>query len=103
MTKYAPRILERPSTVKEAVSLLKEWGSSARLVAGNTTIYELAREGALGDVQCLIDVMQLGLNYIRSDYSRLQIAATTTFLEMATSPILSQSDFYVLKETAGKI
>jgi carbon-monoxide dehydrogenase medium subunit len=83
--------------------MLKEYGQSARLVAGNTTIYELSGQGALADVDRLIDLMHLGLNYVRADGTSIKIGATTTFSELAKSPILDRPEFFGLKETARKL
>lgn len=83
--------------------MLKEFGPTARLVAGNTTIYELSGQGALVDVERLIDITRLGLNYIKGNESGLKIGASTTFSELARSPILDRGDYFGLKETARKI
>ncbi len=103
MPGYAPNTLLRPKSVEEAVTQLKKWGQSARLVAGHTTLYELERGGALGDVQCLIDVSRLGLDYITLETSGIQIGAATTFSDLAKSPLLESPEYFAVKETAGKI
>ena len=93
----------RPTSVEEATELLDQWGPTSRLVAGNTTIYEMARQGALADVDKLIDVMGLGLSYIKEDGVVLRIGSTTTFIEMAKSPLLEDPSVFVVRETARKI
>ena len=103
MPGYAPNTLLRPKSVEEAITQLKKWGQSARLVAGHTTLYELVRGGALGDVQCLIDVSRLGLDYITLETSGIQIGAATTFSDLAKSPLLESPEYFAVKETAGKI
>jgi carbon-monoxide dehydrogenase medium subunit len=103
MPSYSPTSLIRPKDIREAVKLLKEYGSSARLVAGNTTIYELVAQGALVDIDCLIDLSHLGLGYIREQEDGVSIGATTTFTEMAKSPLLERADYFAVKETAKKL
>jgi carbon-monoxide dehydrogenase medium subunit len=103
MPSYSPTALVRPKDISEAVNLLKERGTSARLVAGNTTIYELVAQGALVDIDCLVDMTNLGLSYIKKQGDGISIGATTTFTEMANSPLLERPDFLAAKETGKKI
>jgi aerobic carbon-monoxide dehydrogenase medium subunit len=74
-------------------------------VAGNTTLYEFARQGALSDVEHLIDMERLGLSYVRMDPSsgNLCIGATTTFSEMMASPLLENRSYLALRDAASKI
>jgi CO/xanthine dehydrogenase FAD-binding subunit len=103
MPSYNPSTLFRPKTVPEALNILKERGPSARLVAGNTTIYELAAQGALVDIECLVDLTNLSLSYIKEEDTGIALGATTTFTEIAKSPLLEQGGYVALKETGGKI
>jgi aerobic carbon-monoxide dehydrogenase medium subunit len=105
MTVYNPTQLIRPSSPKEAVSLLSKLGQSSRLVAGNTTLYEFARQGALSDVSQLIDMEGMGLSYVRKDPSsgNLCIGCTTTFSQMAGSPLLESPCYLALRDAATKI
>ena len=93
----------RPTKVEEAVSLLDQWGPSARLVAGNTTIYELARQGGLVDVDKLIDVSNLGLSYVEAKDGILYAGSATTFIQLAKSELLLAPSVFTLRETAAKI
>lgn len=108
MSVYNPSTLERPDSIEELISILKDSQGSARIVAGNTTIYELARQGAMVDVDKLIDISGLGLAYVReiedADNQRsLRLGATTTFSEIASNQLLSKPPYYSLRETASKI
>jgi aerobic carbon-monoxide dehydrogenase medium subunit len=97
--------LLRPSSPAEAASLLGSLGSSSRLVAGNTTLYEFVRQGAVSDVEQLIDMERLGLSYVRMDASsgNLCVGAATTFSEMVASPLLDNQSYLALKDAASKI
>jgi carbon-monoxide dehydrogenase medium subunit len=105
MTHYNPLEVFRPSSSAEAVTLLNSLGSSVRLVAGNTTLYEFARQGALADVVQLIDMERLGLNYVRRDpdSQELCIGAMTTFSQMTISPLLGDPFYHAIPEAASKI
>jgi aerobic carbon-monoxide dehydrogenase medium subunit len=103
--KYNPLFLEKPTEVIEAVLALKKWGPKARPVAGNTTLFELANEGALVDVERLVDIMGLGLSYVREDEKEkvLCVGATTTFTEIGSTDIMKSKSYYALKEVSSKI
>ncbi len=103
MVKFNPTTLERPTTISEATSLLTKIGSRARVVAGNTTLYELAYQGGLADVDTLIDIMNLGLTYVTGDDKVLKVGATTTFTEIGSSKLLDKTSWYGLKEVSLKI
>jgi aerobic carbon-monoxide dehydrogenase medium subunit len=105
MPKYNPTELLRPQTPAEAVSMLSLQGQMARIVAGNTTIYEFARQGVLADIQKLIDIEQLGLSYIRrdDDIQTLHIGSATTFGELSESALVNNAGYYALKEAALRI
>ncbi len=106
MAKYNPSSLERPASLKEALETLKRLGSSARLVAGNTTLYELSIQGGLEDVTTLVDVSGLGLSYVRRDdeeNGELRVGAATTFFEIASSTLTNPAAHYALKEVSSKI
>jgi len=116
---FNPATFARPANIKEAAKILSEEGPGARVVAGNTTLYELARQGGLSDVGILVDISKLGLSYIReeedddptydsqssspSSYTTLHIGSATTFSKMAQSRLLAKPSYYALKESAMKI
>jgi carbon-monoxide dehydrogenase medium subunit len=103
MVKFNPTILERPTTIKEATSLLGKYGGQGRVVAGNTTLHELAYEGGLADVDTLIDVMNLGLSYVTGDDQVLRVGAATVFNEIGSSILLDGTSWYALKEVSLKL
>ena len=83
MPLFNPQQLLRPASVKEAVEILERESGSARLVAGNTTLYDLAQHSGLDDVKTLVDISHLGLSYIRDEGNdHLEVGAATTFSEL---------------------
>jgi carbon-monoxide dehydrogenase medium subunit len=74
----------RPSTVPEAVRLLRRAGRGGRFVAGATDVTVQADRS----IRALVDITQLGLNYIRRNGGTWRIGATTTFAEIENSPAL---------------
>ena len=90
-----------PRTVKEALSLLTEYGGQARVISGGT---DLLTQMKHRDVlpQCVISVGNIAeLSYMRYDTSKgLSIGALTSVVDIATSPVV-KSHFGVLAQAAG--
>ncbi len=82
-----------PSSLEEAISLL-EADKDIRPIAGGTEI-NLKHK----DVDCLVDLGNLGLNYIKSCEGGVIIGATTTIADIEESPIIGQ--FKALHDAAS--
>jgi aerobic carbon-monoxide dehydrogenase medium subunit len=103
MPLFNPRQLLRPSSVDEAVEILKRDKGSARLVAGDVTLYDLAQHGGLDDVSTLVDTSRLGLSFVEDRGDELAIGATTTFSELEAMRFAPARGIDALFETAAKI
>jgi carbon-monoxide dehydrogenase medium subunit len=94
----------RPKSVEEAIELLKEFGCKAKVVSGNTTLYQFFKQGAMEGVEALIDVSKTGLKYVRERKEEVVIGATTTPAELINSaPIAQASPVRVLRQAAAAI
>lgn len=82
-----------PHSLEEAVSLL-ESKKDIRPIAGGTEINLKHR-----DVECLVDLRNLSLNYIKSSRNEVRIGATTTIAEIEESSAIKQ--FKALYEAAS--
>jgi carbon-monoxide dehydrogenase medium subunit len=72
----------RPSTLAEAVRLLRRPNVKTAVLAGGTIIVPQASR----DVQALVDLRDLHLSYIKREGNALRIGATTTLQDIAISP-----------------
>lgn len=82
----------RPQSLREALELLVDLGSSARVLAGGTDlmIYLRSRRGLAG-VKHVVDITGLGeLNYIREDGDTLRLGCLVTHAQVAKSDILAR-------------
>ena len=103
MPAYNPSIVLKPTSISEAVKILREYGPSARVVAGNTTLYELSKQGALADVDKLVDVSRLSLYRIIFENDLLRVGASVSFSSIAKSDFTTRNPWLALRETAKKI
>ncbi len=103
MAIYNPIYLDRPKDLGEALEILSEFRGKAKLVGGNTSIYQVSRDDSLADIERLIDLSRLGLSYIRKEEDGIKIGATTTFSEISISPEFTSARFLSLNEMTNKI
>jgi aerobic carbon-monoxide dehydrogenase medium subunit len=81
-TLFQPQDYRFPDTVDELLTVLDQEGDRARIVAGGTTIHELAHRQGMGDVRTLLDVTRLPLDSISPSPTGLRVGATVTFTEL---------------------
>ena len=92
----------RPNTVPEAVALLQQHGSNAKILSGGQSLIpmmklRLARPG------CLIDINRIpGLSYIREDGGFLKIGGLTREADLEASAVV-KSKYPLLLDTVGVI
>ena len=83
--------IHRPTTMTEAVRLLRRPNIKTAILAGGTTLVPRASR----DVQALVDLRNLSLSYIKREGNALRLGATTTLQEIAMSsdvpPVLAQA------------
>jgi carbon-monoxide dehydrogenase medium subunit len=74
-----------PDDGNAVVELLRKHQEGATIVAGGTFIHGLIARGLITDVEALIDISRLGLNYARTEQGQLRIGATTIFKQLGES------------------
>lgn len=77
--------------------MLAEMGSKARIIAGGTDI--LADRDP--QTELLIDLMDSGLDFIRTEGSSILIGAATSISSIETSPLLQRAPYSLLARAAG--
>jgi carbon-monoxide dehydrogenase medium subunit len=86
----------RPDSIEEAVTLLRQGGSTTVALAGGTTLVASGRR----DVETVVDLRQLPLSYVRAQGAKLCIGATTTLQQLVEDPAIQAFSGGVLSETA---
>ncbi len=87
----------RPSSVQEALRLLRGAGRGGRFVAGSTDVAVQADRS----IRVLVDITQLGLDYIRRKGNTWHIGATTTMAEIENSPAMQALANGILAKAAA--
>lgn len=96
-TQFKPEQYHRPELIEAVSPLLKEGG--ARIIAGGTDLLVNRPPGT----QSLVDISNLGLDYVKSDDGGIAIGATICFTKIIASPILDKQPLLVLKDSAKEI
>lgn len=98
----APFDYHRPRSLDEAISLLREYGDDARVIAGGHSLIPMMKL-RLASPDHLVDLQDLAeLRYIRGDAGALVIGAMTTQHELIASSVLATS-CPIIRETALQI
>lgn len=92
----------RPSSLEEALSLLSTYGETG-LAIGGGTFFVPHREELFSEVEALVDLQKVGLDYIKLDSDGLRIGATTTLTSMLASDFINSGLFRVISETVRAI
>ena len=96
---FRPKEYIRPMSIEEAVSLLAKYGERASLIAGGTDV--LVRK--LPDIEYLVDISRLPLDYIKLNEDGLKIGALCTFRSLETSEILKNEGYQLITEAAHEM
>ncbi len=91
-----------PTTIEEAVQLLRKYGTKARVSAGDVDLVARMRQ-RLVSPQYVISLLSIpGLDYVQSDEAGLRFGALTTIRSIERSPVVKKS-YLVLHEAASQI
>ena len=96
---FRPTEYFKPTSVEEAVKLLAQYGEKGVAIAGGTDVLAMKDPR----IEALIDITDLGLDYIKSDSQGLRIGATTTLADIETSPVLSKNPYNIVAQAAHKV
>ncbi|MBW1919131.1 MAG: xanthine dehydrogenase family protein subunit M [Deltaproteobacteria bacterium] len=93
---FKPKAYFRPGSLGKAVELLSNFGDRAKVLAGGTDLLVQKPSGA----ECLIDIADLGLEYIKEHENGVEIGAATTVRSIGVSGSLSSEPYLVLRDAA---
>ncbi|MGV9350959.1 FAD binding domain-containing protein [Streptomyces spiralis] len=83
-TLFQPQDYRFPETVDEVLEILSQHGDCARVIAGGTTIHELAYRKGMGGVHTLLDITRLPLGHlIATPTAGVRVGATVSFTDLA--------------------
>lgn len=91
------------TSVDEAVSILRRYGSRASVIAGGTDLLGKLKDASMpANPEAVVNIKTIpGLDFIRQDGVVLKIGALTRLADIATDPII-QSQYTALAEAASR-
>ena len=92
----------RPQNLAQAIDILSRFGNSARVIAGGTDILP-RRPGVkkLDNINHLVDISKLDLDYLKKDNGHIRIGAATTINTIGASTLFSSGPYEALSEAAS--
>ncbi len=96
-TYFKPEQYHRPETFEDASKLMQKEG--AKIIAGGTDLFVTKPT----ETRSLVDLGNLGLNYVKKDDDGVAVGATTCFTNIIKSPILDGHPYSVLKDSAKEV
>lgn len=91
-----------PTNLNDAYALLNQYGDAAIPIAGNT-FFMGHREELFDEVDAVINIKKLGLNYIRLVEDGLRIGATTTLNDMFENDITNSGVYRIFAQTVNEL
>ena len=96
---FRPKEYLKPTSIDEAVSLLAKHGEKAIPLAGGTDILV----DKPSDIEYLVDITGLSLDYIEDGKEGVRIGALSTFHSVETSDLLRKGPISILVEAAREM
>ncbi len=91
----------KPENLQHALDLLSKFGDTAKVIAGGTDILPKRQQGAKFDtIIHLIDISNLGLNYIKKHKNNICIGAVTDINCLASASVFHSNPYQALIEAS---
>jgi CO/xanthine dehydrogenase FAD-binding subunit len=96
---FRPAEYFKPTSVKDAIKLLARYGNAAWPIAGGTDLMVDKNP----QVNVLVVITGLGLEYITFNRKGLAIGAATTIADIGASLVLRRGPYYILAKSAREL
>ncbi|MCW4001695.1 MAG: xanthine dehydrogenase family protein subunit M [Candidatus Bathyarchaeota archaeon] len=96
---FKPKEYLKPTSIDEAVSFLAKYGEKAIPLAGGTDILV----DKPSDIEYVVDITGLSLDYIKDGKEGVRIGALSTFHSIETSELLGKGPNSILAEAAREM
>ena len=96
-THFKPKHYHRPGKIETITQLLSQEG--ARIIAGGTDLFV----NKTPEILSLIDITDLGLDYVKQHDEYVAIGTTTSFSQIIASPYLEEQPLSIIKDSAWEI
>ena len=101
MPVFKPTEWITPSSINEATDILSK--NRARIIAGGTGVYELAKRGMLPETDLMVDLSNLNLEYAKIDGDILRIGAMSRFSWLLKQSVFKRSELGGLLDSMGSV
>jgi len=88
---FRPDEYLQAKSLDEVTSILKKYGEEARVVGAGITLHELGVMGMLSGVRKLVDIQQLGLDYVESQGDVIRVGASTPLRKIRDTDLFKRT------------
>jgi carbon-monoxide dehydrogenase medium subunit len=92
-----------PETLEQALDLLDKHRDNAKVVAGYTTVNELAKRRMIPQVKKLIDIGNLDLGHVLVEEAGVRVGATCTLAELMENKLFRDRPYRAVYEAVRKL
>jgi CO/xanthine dehydrogenase FAD-binding subunit len=82
---------------------LQTYGDKAKLIAGGTTVYELAKRGMIPNIEALIDIQFVNLDHVTEGEDGLHIGATCTLTDLLSNNSFGRPGYAALGDALREV
>jgi len=100
---FEPKDWLTPRSIEETTKMLKQFTGKCRIIAGGTTFHELVQRGLMPEVDVIVDISQLGLNYVKDEGDSIRIGATSTVSELSEAAVFQEAGLAALGDALQTI
>jgi len=91
-----------PNSMTQAVDILSRFGDSARVIAGGTDVLPMLHGvNKIDNINHLVDISRLGLDYLKKESDHIRIGSATTINTIGESPLFLSGPYRALPEAAS--
>src|SRR5208282_4398500 len=92
-----------PNAITEANDILKKIGRRGKIIAGGTAFYELAMRRMIPEVETIISIRALGLDYLIDDQRVVRVGATSILDELSHHHIFDRPEYGCIADAIKEI
>jgi len=92
-----------PNDIAAANELLNKTGRRGKIIAGGTSFYELATRGMIPEVETIVSIRNLNLDYLIDDQSGVRVGATSILDELSRHDTFRRPEHKCIADAINEI
>jgi len=98
VTRFRPKEYLVPTSTQEAVKVLEEHGSKARILEGGTTFYELSMRGMMPEVEVIVDLNELKLDSVKVEGESVVVGSMVKLTDLLHTSVSKEPALQAIQD-----